>query len=135
MGCVADVVTASRLGPTGRRDGDPLHAGQIVNAPDHHPSRPTPNSSTPPDDAWWCTPDSQDRWSCENDARTSGKGKKYAPEFRQHATRVVIETGRSRAWLPRSVSVSSYSGVERGSRVKRQGPTVLPGCLMLMSAR
>src|ERR1700751_1199790 len=45
------------------------------------------------DPAWW-TPDRWDRWSCGKVVHISGKRRKYTPEFREQAARLVIETGR-----------------------------------------
>ena len=66
----------------------------------------------------------------------SGKRKKYTPEFREQAARLVIETAdRPRMWRLRSASVNNCWVVGCAWHGKRPRLAILAGCLMLMSAQ
>jgi transposase-like protein len=66
----------------------------------------------------------------------SGKRKKYTPEFREQAARLVIETGRPVAHVAAEVGVGEQL-LGRWVRLARDAaePGILRGCLMLMNAR
>jgi hypothetical protein len=66
----------------------------------------------------------------------SGKRRKYTPEFREQAARLVIEpAGRWRMWLPRSVSVNKCWAVGCASNGTRLQLAILARCWMPMSAQ
>ncbi len=67
----------------------------------------------------------------------SGKRRKYTPEFREQAARLVIETGRpvARTWRPRSVSVNKCWVVGCAFNAKRPRLAILARCSMLMNAQ
>jgi len=66
----------------------------------------------------------------------SGKRRKYTPEFREQAARLVIETGRPAAQVAaRSVLVNKCWGGGCASNAKRPRLAILARCWMLMNAQ
>ena len=67
----------------------------------------------------------------------SGKRRKYTPEFREQAARLVIETGRPVAHVAAEIGVGEQL-LGRWVRLAREAaemPAILARCLMLMSAQ
>jgi transposase-like protein len=66
----------------------------------------------------------------------SGKRRKYTPEFREQAARLVIETGRPVAHVAAEIGVGEQV-LGRWVRLAREAADAgdMPGCLMLMNAR
>jgi hypothetical protein len=66
----------------------------------------------------------------------SGKRRKYTPEFREQAARLVIETGRPVAHVAAEIGVVNNCWVVGcASPAMRLQPVILLGCSMLMNAR
>jgi transposase-like protein len=65
----------------------------------------------------------------------SGKRRKYTPEFREQAARLVIETGRPVAHVAAEIGIGEQV-LGRWVRLAREAASagVLLGCLMLMNA-
>ena len=66
----------------------------------------------------------------------SGKRRKYTPEFREQAARLVIETGRPVAHVAAEIGVGEQV-LGRWVRLARQAPrlAILARCLMSMNAQ